>query len=137
MLHTILYFGHFDRNFRALNSDTSTYRDRDGAAKAAEEPSPKVDGCRFRYMECRGREFVAVGVDDLVLRAPVLLIPERHTDGKGFLSVIPMLEGVPITKIAGRDASRDRGAKAGRALVGARVKRGCRRRGRCRRRAAS
>ncbi len=25
-------------------------------------------------------------VDDVVLRAPVLLIPERHTDGKGFFS---------------------------------------------------
>lgn len=84
MVHTILYFGHFDRNFRSLHSETTTYRDRDGVEKDAEEASPKVDGCHFRYMECRGREFVAVGVDDVVLRAPVLLIPERHTDGKGF-----------------------------------------------------
>jgi hypothetical protein len=27
-----------------------------------------------------------VGVEDVVLRAPVLLIPARHTDGKGFMS---------------------------------------------------
>lgn len=86
MIHTILYFGHFDRNFRDLTAETSTYRDKDGNEKSAEEVSPKVDGFRFRYMECRGKEFVAVGVGEVVLRAPVLLIPERHTDGKGFFS---------------------------------------------------
>lgn len=87
MVHTILYFGHFDRNFRNLASDTTTYLDRDGVEKPVDEAASKVDGCRFRYMQIRGREeFVAVGVDDLVLRAPVLLIPGRHTDGKGFFA---------------------------------------------------
>jgi hypothetical protein len=86
MKHTILYFGHFDRNFRALLPDTSTYLDRHGEEKPVDEASSKVDGFQFRYMECRGKEFVAVGVEDVVLRAPVLLIPERHTDGKGFFA---------------------------------------------------
>jgi hypothetical protein len=86
MNHTILSFGHFDRNFRELTAETTTCRDKDGKEKDVEEASAKVDGFRFRYMECKGKEFVAVGVDDVVLRAPVLLIPERHTDGKGFFS---------------------------------------------------
>lgn len=86
MVHTILYFGHFDRNFRTLASNTVTYLDREGVEKPVDEASPKVDGLRFRYMECRGKEFVAVGVDDVALRAPVLLISERHTDGKGFFA---------------------------------------------------
>jgi hypothetical protein len=86
MTHTILYFGHFDRNFRRLSPDTATYLDRNGVEKPVDDASSKVDGFRFRYMECRGKEFVAVGVGELVLRAPVLLIPERHTDGKGFFA---------------------------------------------------
>ena len=86
MIHTILYFGHLDRNFRNLAPDTATYVDRDGVEKPVVKASAKVDGYRFRYMECQGKEFVAVVVDEVVLRAPVLLIPERHTDGKGFFA---------------------------------------------------
>lgn len=52
-----------------------------------DDAASKVDGCRFRAMQIRGKEeFVAVGVDDLVLRAPVLLIKARHTDGKGLFN---------------------------------------------------
>lgn len=86
MIHTIIYFGHFDRNFRTLMPDTSTYVDRGGVEKAVDLPSPKVDGFVFRYMECQEKEFVAVGVNKLVLRVPVLLIQARHTDGKGFFA---------------------------------------------------
>jgi hypothetical protein len=86
VIHTILYYGHYDRNFRPLTSETTTYLDKDGQEKEAEDASAKVDGLRFRYMQCKGDEFVAVGVGDVVLRAPVLLIPARHTDGKGFFS---------------------------------------------------
>lgn len=86
MIHTILYYGHYDRNFRTWAPDTSMYVDRDGAKKPVEEASGKVGGYRFRYMECRDREFVAVGVDEIILRAPILLIPERHTGGKGLFN---------------------------------------------------
>lgn len=83
-VHTILYFGHFDRNFRALLAETTTYRDKDNEEKSAETPTEKVTGLRFRYMQRPAQEFFAVGVERIVLRAPILLIPERHTDGKGF-----------------------------------------------------
>ncbi|RYZ17710.1 MAG: hypothetical protein EOO70_01150 [Myxococcaceae bacterium] len=86
MIHTILSYGHFDRNFRHLTAETTTYRDKDGIEKEAQEATEKVDGLKFRYMQCRYDEFVAVAVEDVVLRAPVLLIPVRHTDGKGFMS---------------------------------------------------
>ena len=84
MHHTMIYFGHFDRNFRNLMPDTTTYVDRDGIEKQVPDAASKVDGCRFRCMQTRGKEeFFVVGVDNLVLRAPVLLIQGRHTDGKG------------------------------------------------------
>lgn len=83
-VHTILYFGPFDQNFRHLTSKTTTYRDRNDVEKDAELATPAVTGLRFRYMQRSKDEFLAVGVDDLVLRAPVLIISERHTDGKGF-----------------------------------------------------
>jgi hypothetical protein len=86
VLHTILYFGPFDRNFRDLEAETATYVDVDGRERPVDDASPNVEGLRFRYMECRDKEFVAVGLENLILRAPLLLIPERHTDGKGFFS---------------------------------------------------
>jgi hypothetical protein len=84
VIHTILYFGSFDRNFRDLGPNTITYVDKDGVKKDAELATAKVDGLKFRYMQRPGQEFLAVAVGDIVLRAPILLIPERHTDGKGF-----------------------------------------------------
>ena len=93
MNHTILYFGHFDRNFHRLTVETTTYFDKDDVEKEVEEASKNADGLQFQYMQCRFDEFVAVGVKDtlgsrgvIVLRAPVLLIGERHTDRKGFLN---------------------------------------------------
>jgi hypothetical protein len=54
------------------------------------EPSDKVDGIVFGYMEKSGKgldrehRFFAVKVEDIVLQEPVQLIPNSHTDGKGF-----------------------------------------------------
>lgn len=84
--HTILYFGHFDRNFRNLLPTTRDYVDKDGVTKPAETPSDKVDGINFRCMELQEKQFVAVGAGTIVLRNPILLEPARHTDGKGFFS---------------------------------------------------
>lgn len=85
MIHTIRYFGNFEQGFHRLRSDTNVYFDREGKSpKPLGEVSDKVNGLVFRYMEMPGKEFVAVGVGDIVLRAPVLLVGERHTDGKGF-----------------------------------------------------
>lgn len=92
MNHTILYFGHFDRNFQALNTETTTYRDKDNLKKPVEQATKNVTGYHFRYMERQFKEFVAVGVEDvgergiIILRAPLLLTSERHTDEKGFFN---------------------------------------------------
>lgn len=90
MTHSMLYFGHFDRNFRKLDTETSEYLDINGQSKAVEQPTDSVDGLHFFYMECPDKEFVAVGVRDhsgvFILRAPILLISERHTDGKGLFT---------------------------------------------------
>jgi hypothetical protein len=51
MIHTILYFGHYDRNFRELTAETKTYKDKLGKVQDAQEATEKVDGLRFRYMQ--------------------------------------------------------------------------------------
>ena len=96
MVHTIRYFWSFEKGFRSLDADTAWYFDREGnEKKELNKVSDKVDGLHFLYMQMRAQEFVAVGVDlvkspskyeRIVLRSPVLLIPERHTDSKGFMS---------------------------------------------------
>ena len=98
MLHTIRYFGNFEKGFHQLRADTDWYFDREGKEKKnLNEVSDKVNGLHFLYMQMPAQEFVVVGVDRrrarsrskyerIVLRAPVLLIPERHTDDKGFAS---------------------------------------------------
>jgi hypothetical protein len=85
VIHTIQYYGHFDTSFRELTPTTTTYRTKDGKLKKGRigPASKHVTGFKFRYMERTDKEFVAVGVESIVLRAPVLLAWERHTDGKG------------------------------------------------------
>jgi hypothetical protein len=86
-LHTIRYFGNFEQGFHRLTADTNGYFDRHGdGPKPLSKISDRVNGLHFRYMEMPAKEFVAVGVQRLILRTPVLLIPQRHTDGKGFAS---------------------------------------------------
>jgi hypothetical protein len=55
MTHTILYFGHFDRNFRSLLPETTTYRDKDSVEKDAEVASEKVDGLKSATWSDPGR----------------------------------------------------------------------------------
>ena len=92
MPHTLLYFGPFEQNFRSLSSKTVEYIDWDDKTKLPVQGATKRASGRlqFRYM-CSSRrpgENVVVGVcsDDssIVLRAPVLLIHERHMGGTWF-----------------------------------------------------
>lgn len=90
MEHTIIYMGNLARSFAALSETTTKYLDANGVEKPIDEPSDKADGLVFAYMERRPKLFFAVRVCDpkaketVVLREPVLLVTERHTDGKGF-----------------------------------------------------
>lgn len=93
-VHTLLYFGPLDQNFQALLSKSgkdidwsnATYIDGDRVRKADRANEKKVTGFHFRYMRASWRleEDFVVGVDSIVLRAPVLLSHERHMDGKWF-----------------------------------------------------
>jgi len=98
MAHTILYLGPLDLNFRNLRGDTDRYVNADDKTMPADEPSKNARGIRFGYMQ-RGNEFFAVRVDKLVLRAPVLLVCERHTDGKGFGPNASLLKDVAAMRI--------------------------------------
>ena len=87
MQHVIRYEGGYERNFGTLRSRGSEYEGEDGGRHTA-KAWPKGDGVRFSFMEQPGKRFVAVrvqfGPDDVVLRNPVRLDPERHLGGKRF-----------------------------------------------------
>lgn len=88
MRHAIRYEGGYDRNFGTLRSRGSEYEGDDGDRHVA-KPWPKaMDGVRFSFMEQPGKRFVAVRVqyagEDVVLKNPVRLDPERHLGGKRF-----------------------------------------------------
>ena len=88
MQHVIRYEGGYERNFGTLRSQGSEYEGDDGDRHVA-QPWPKaVDGVRFSFMEQPGKRFVAVrvqfGNEDVVLKNPVRLDPERHLGGKRF-----------------------------------------------------
>ena len=94
MQHVIRYEGGYERNFGTLRSRGSEYEGDDGDRHNA-TPWPKsVDGVCFSFMEQPGKRFVAVRVqfegEDVVLRNPVRLDPERHLGGKRF-------SGQPVT----------------------------------------
>jgi hypothetical protein len=87
MQHVIRYEGGYERNFGTLRSRGSDYEGEDGIRHTA-TPWPKGDGVRFSFMEQPGKRFVAVrvqyGNEDVVLRHPVRLDPDRHLGGKRF-----------------------------------------------------
>ena len=88
MRHVIRYEGGYERNFGTLRSHGSEYEGDDGDRHVA-KPWPKtMDGVRFSFMEQPGKRFVAVRVqyagEDVVLKNPVRLDPERHLGGKRF-----------------------------------------------------
>lgn len=95
MIHTIIYFGRYNLNFERLRAHPPPFarfmrHGESGVEQAINEPSPRVDGIVFGYME-KGMEglhtedaFWAVAVGDIVLQNPIKLDRLRHTDGKGF-----------------------------------------------------
>ena len=105
MQHVIRYEGGYDRNFGTLRSRGSEYEGEDGDRHAA-TPWPKaVDGVRFSFMEQPGTRFVAVRVqydgDDVVLKNPVRLDPERHLGGKRFSAQPVTLDNGPAGALFG------------------------------------
>lgn len=95
MVHTIVYLGRYNLNFDRLRSHNGAVNDfimldGEGTEKPAWKPSPKVDGIVFGYME-KGYEgvpqkeaYYCEAVGDVVLEKPIMLIPDRHTDGKRY-----------------------------------------------------
>ena len=85
--HVIRRFGNYEREFSRLLDQTKIEGENPLSKKIEEEK-----GLQFFYMQSH-QEFLAVGVQEregpsgvkLLLRAPVLLISERHVDRKGYL----------------------------------------------------
>ena len=105
MQHVIRYEGGYERNFGTLRSRGSEYEGDDGDRHLV-KPWPKAgDGVRFSFMEKPGKRFVAVrvqyGDDDVVLRNPVRLDPERHLGGKRFSAQPVMLDDGPAGALFG------------------------------------
>lgn len=104
MQHVIRYEGGFERNFGTMRSDISQYEGSDGVRHVA-QPWPAADGVRFSFMEKPGKRFVAVRVqyqgDDVVLRRPVPLDPERHLGGKRFSARPLMIDDGPAGALFG------------------------------------
>jgi hypothetical protein len=94
--HTLLYFGPFERNFRSLSADTTKYVDWGSNEQDAEGATERArGGLKFRYMRWSRspeQDFV-VGVDHIMLRAPVLLVHGRHMDAKWFAANNPSYLG--------------------------------------------
>jgi hypothetical protein len=105
MQHVIRYEGGYDRNFGTLRSRGSEYEGEDGDRHIS-APWPKaVDGVRFSFMEQPGKKFVAVRVqyagEDVVLKHPVRLDPERHLGGKRFSAQPVTLDDGPAGALFG------------------------------------
>jgi hypothetical protein len=88
MQHVIRYEGGFERNFGTLRSHGTEYEGDDGGRHTATPWPQAADGVCFSFMEQPGKRFVAVrvqyGDENVVLRHPVRLDPERHLGGKRF-----------------------------------------------------
>jgi hypothetical protein len=105
MKHVIRYEGGYERNFGTLRSRGSEYEGEDGDRHVA-TPWPKTgDGVHFSFMEQPGKRFVAVRVqydgDDVVLKNPVRLDPERHLGGKRFSAQPVTLDDGPAGALFG------------------------------------
>ena len=95
MIHTVLYHGRYNLNLDRLREYEGHLHDfkrldEEGNEWELESPSKNVKGIVFGYME-KGKEglpdtdrFFAVRVEDVVLRNPIRLEPDLHTDGKWF-----------------------------------------------------
>jgi hypothetical protein len=105
MQHAIRFEGGYERNFGTLRSQGSEYEGDDGNRHVA-TPWPKAaDGVRFSFMEQTGKRFVAVRVqyegEDVVLKHPVRLDPERHLGGRRFSSRPVTLDNGPAGALFG------------------------------------
>jgi hypothetical protein len=80
--HTNLDYGPFEPNFRTLSAATETFVDEKDDEWPVETASEKVTGLKFHIMKASRHpsSWFVVGVESLVLRAPVLLVIFRHTD---------------------------------------------------------
>jgi hypothetical protein len=105
MQHVIRYEGGYERNFGTLRSQGSEYEGEDGGRHVATPWPNAIDGVRFSFMEQPGKRFVAVRVqyagDDVVLKNPVRLDPERHLGGKRFSAQPVTLDDGPAGTLFG------------------------------------
>jgi hypothetical protein len=104
MQHAIRYEGGYERNFGTVRSRGNEFEGDDGHRHTA-GPWPKVDGVRFSFMEKPGKRFVAVRVqydgEDVVLKNPVRIDPQRHLGGKRFSAQPVMLDDGPAGALFG------------------------------------
>ena len=88
MRHVIRFEGGFERNFPTLRVGAVEYEGEDGAREQVVPWPADADGLRFGFMEQRGKRFLAVrvryGDEEIVLRHPVRLDPDRHLGGRRF-----------------------------------------------------
>jgi hypothetical protein len=88
MIHSIGYLGPYDENIGRLALYSDEYIKGGKVGGKIDEPSKRVNGIWFGYLQMSKHEFVAVRaryLDVLVnLESPVPIDVERHTDNKGF-----------------------------------------------------
>ena len=87
MNHTIVWLGRLSLNFRRLHDHKKTFtilRADDKGTFTPDEPSARVNGIVFGYMQEGDGKFFAVKVEDVILNSPLRLVPRLHTDKKGF-----------------------------------------------------
>jgi hypothetical protein len=105
MRHVIRFEGGFERNFPTLGAGSSDYEGDDGTRHPIQGWPATADGLRFGFMEQQGKRFVAVrvryGDDEVILRNPVRLDPDRHLGGKRFGPKPITLGDVPAGALLG------------------------------------
>jgi hypothetical protein len=88
MRHSIRFEGSFERNFANLHPGSNDYEAEDGLRRVAAPWPAAADGVRFAFMEQLGKRFLAVrvqyGDDEIALRHPLRLDPNRHLGGRRF-----------------------------------------------------
>ncbi len=88
MRHAIRFEGAFERNFATLRTGAGEYEGDDGHRHPVVPWPAEANGLRFGFMEQRGKRFLAVrvryGDEEIVLRHPVRLDPDRHLGGRRF-----------------------------------------------------
>ena len=105
MRHVIRFEGGFDRNFPTLRSESEHYQGDDGGLLPIGAWPPQADGMRFGFMEQPGKRFVAVrvcyGDDEVVLKHPQRLDPDRHLGGQRFSPEPRELDEVSASALLG------------------------------------